>query len=439
MIVDAADYGLDITVWDRSRRRVAPVPHFQALDGTVRHLAAGTLELVLDDDAPASGLLQAPGARVVCRLDGKHFHSGPVTSVGGQLLAGGAVRYTVGDDWAMLSKALAWIVPDGPLVPTSLDDPAQAVVTGALRRGTVEGQSGVMAWPASQMPVESAVKWLLGANLAQRLGLPVAIREDLGRGGTIALPAVGRFATLEETIVPILDAAGLGLSIWLEPGSPLINIDVYECGEYAPVIDAQSGILVSGSWTRDAPTSTRVIVGGPGEDAARVFAEYRDETGLERDWGFIGETFTSATGATPEWPKDLDESEKVAKYAPLRSDVTPESNAELATSLETAGQKTLAEGRPTAGVSAELAEAGSFYYGYRDGVRGFLRGERIAIVAGAGEPIRDHITEVRLEITERDGRVITPTVGGYVDDPARETSDAIDALAAANARREKSR
>ncbi|TDX78728.1 ReqiPepy6 Gp37-like protein [Rathayibacter sp. PhB151] len=438
MIVSAADYGLDITVWDRALKRAAPIPHFRSVDGTIRHLAAGTLDLVLDDDERATKALQTPGARLVVRLDDLHFHSGPIVSRGGSLLSGDSVRYTAGDDFSILSRTLAWIVPGGPIAPKSLDDPAQAVVTGTLRRGTVEGQSGVMAWPQARMPVETAVKWLLGVNLVQRLGLPVQIRDDQRRGGTVTLPAVGRFATLEETVVPILDAAGLGLRVWFEPESPLINVDIYESEEYPQVIDAESGIIVKGTWNLDAPTATRVVVGGPGEDAARAFAEYRDDTGLESAWGFVAETFTSATGASPDWPKDLDDAEKVEKYASLRGDVAAESKTELATALESAGAKHLAEGRPTAGVAAELMEAGSFYYGIRDGIRGFLRGDRVAIQAGAGEPIRDRITEVHLEVPEGGGRTVTPTVGGFVDDPDREIHDAIGALAASNARREKS-
>jgi len=435
----AADYGLDITLWNRSLHGIGAVPHFQTLNATGRHLASGALEILLDADDPAVPKLQTPGTRMLVRLDDAHFISGLVAADAGDYESSGGARFALVDDWTLhITRVLAWIRPDGPIAPAALDELGQAVESGTRRAGTVEGQSGVMVWPSRRMPVETAVKWLLSVNLVGRLRLPISILDDQGRGGTVTLPDVGRFASLEETIVPILDAAGLGLSVWLDPQTARVTVDVYETDDYPQTIDADSGIILPGSrYERTGPTASRVIVGGSGEEAARDFAEYRDSA-IEDEWGWVGEKFVSATGGTQEWPEGLDEAEQAAKYHRLRTDVTDEAKAESKRPLDEAGAKGLAESRPTAGIAAELMETGSFFYGRRGGKRGFLLGDRLNIAAGAGAPITDRITEVELDVTAA-GRVITPTVGGYVDDPARETRDAIARIAAANAHRDRSR
>lgn len=397
--------------------------------------AFGYGNFMLDADNPHTEALQAEGARVTVQYRGKHLLSGPVRSRRGSILPGGTVTYQVSDDRRIIRNTLAWVNPGHTLEAQSLSDPGQAwQPAGTVNKpGKTSGQFGYYLWPEESVipTTEAAIKHILKVNLVTRLGWPVVIEPDLGRGGNIAaageLPTV-RFELLEEIVEPMLDYGGLGLKVWQPLGAKAIHIDVFEPSEWPQNLTPESGIVRFGEYAVSAPDATRTIIGGPGEGLARVFAGSLTpgvRTQREIDYNDIIEVFRDGTGYEMEFPEGTPDDEKVAKYYEYKvSDKLDLLYDQHMHRVELAG---LLEGAPKSGLSVTLAETDTFHFGGADGIQ---IGDKVTIKSG-GVDFTDRLTQAEISFTRDEGLKVTPVVGEKADDPDDQLADAISRLSRA--------
>lgn len=437
-----------ITIYDKAFSRKGWITDPISCKFVPRWLGTGAASVVLRSADPSLRWLLQDGARIAVSYRGEHLFSGTRGLTTGPIIGNGMVSLQFDDDWIVTSN-LAWIAPERPISPTSLGatDPntlGQAWLPGggsdAGADGTVVGQTGYLLWPDGSAAAggeivdstEAAVKWLLQVN-ADRLGIPLVCLPDQGRGLTgeelrASLPAV-RMSTIEEAAVPILNAAGLGLRIWHQPGDTHLSAEIIEPRATARKLTARSGIVVGGQWSLKPPTVTRTVVGGPGEIAARAFRAY-GRPALEAQHGIVRERFRESTGAQIEWPDDLADEYKVPKYFHLRGDVPANAKSAFEADMQAAGTKALNEGSPTSGLSLELSETASFHMFGSDG---YHLGDRVTVEA-QGIPFEDRITEATLELRQSGEFTVTPTVGERADDTDRQLAKALAALAEAQRR-----
>lgn len=360
----ATESPFEIAVYDKAFARKGWIGDPIEVRASPRHNLLPTAEVTWRADHPRTANMLTPGARCVIRYDGEHLIGGRVADISGQGPSSAATfTATIEDDWRLVTRMLGWPVPAAAL--NAQDPPYQIIVN---------------------QPAETIAKTVIGGN-ATRLGLPVTIAPDLGRG-----PDKGtahRFHPLTDRLVPMLDFSGLGLTV-RQQGAGLV-VDVYQTATYPRTLTEASGVVQSWAWTRTAPSVTRVVAGNQGEQAARVFSSLVDSP-LEALWGDKIERFLDA--------RDTD-------------DIT-ETNQRMAELLD--------EGAATSGLSVELSETATFRYG-----AGVRVGDRITIDVGHTQ-VTDVLREATISWTAGDGLVVTPTVG-EIDTSQRRTAKAIAALA----------
>lgn len=390
----------------------------------------GTGEIITRATDPANSLLGQKGARFVALYRGEVLMSGFVQQQQGSVLKTGTKTWNLYDDRYVLSFTRAWVRPGGNLAATSLSDPAQQVPAAAGHADGLADGSGYYAWPAAVTAAETAVKRVIADNLA-RFGSNVAqgkiaVQPDQGRGGDARaagkLPQL-RFDPLHDGLLDLLEWANLGLRVWQDGSS--LKLDVWQPKTWTQTIGTAAKIVTDGTYQVSIPTLTRLVIGGPGEDAARVFAAAADSTGLEDAYGIAVEGFIDATGATLHWPNGLDESLQVAAYYLQRGDVTDTDKQALRTYLVQAASAALAAGLPTAGLDISLSETDSFHYGGPDG---YHVGDRITVQIDGGPSITQRITETTLTYTT-DGLSVTPKVGEISNDATEQLATAVAGIA----------
>lgn len=418
-----------------------------SIAGSVRFNALGNFEFRIRASDPMAEDILAKGTRIAMAYRGQSLMSGMVRTKSGSLLPNGDLVFQLQDDWRVLVNTIAWVRANGAIAPTDL----LATTDNALGQswlpgggsdagpdGTTQGQTGYYLWPDGSAAVggdlvstsEAAIRRLIQANLIARLGRPVTVNPDLGRGGDARaagmLPAV-RMSKVSEALQPLLDWSGLRLRMIQSAGGTSIVAEITEPTTWGAPLTVASGIIPEGSWSMAAPTATRAVIGGPGEDVNRVFAEERDATGLEAAYGDIIEVFRDATGANLNWPASLTEAYRVAKYFQLRPEVPALDKAVLAGYLKGAGTRGLSEGVPTTGVQATLSETDTFHFGGSDGIQ---LGDIVTVKDAAGSVFTDRITEAKFSLTAA-GFTVEPILGDKTDDATQSLADAVAKLAAA--------
>lgn len=352
--------GVSFIVYDKAgtfQRLVVP----KSSSTTLLRNGISFSELTLDSDHVALEAATAKGARCAMRFRGREWLRGRVSSTPGHGPDGDTV-IRVEDDVRKLWAWLGWPKP-----------------SAALNAQTDE-------YARYSGPAESVVKAAIAANVT-RLGVPWTVAPSLGRGPTSK--AELRFHPLGDKLMPVLDAAGLVLT--LAHDGLAVTVDVRASQLVAGLLSDLTGNLEAYSWTKEAPTSTRVIVGGRGEGVEREFYSKVDAA-TESDWGDVIETFVDAR------------------------------NAEVGGSLEPDADEALAEGRATAGISMDLVESDRFRLGTH-----FLIGDRVRVKVGPLDQ-EEPITQVVIDDTP-DGVVVTPKLGTADDDPDVQIGNQIAALA----------
>lgn len=314
-------------------------------------------------------LLMERGARVVIEYqDDEYLIGGKIRAKSGRGPAlDGTLTFTVVDDWRLFHRVLGW------------PKPSALVTAQNVEYHTLRG------------PAETVLKTAVTANLS-RLGEPVTVAPDLGRGANIT--ASFRFHPLADILFPAVETAGLGVTV-RQVGAGLV-VDCFEPELHPRLLTEAGGTVVEWNWTQQETEATDVIVGGQGEGVARTFALYKDAARA------------AAIGERIEVFRDARDSGEGDVYA------------ERAT-------ETFAETAQKSGLSVRLAETSVFRYGGPGGVH---VGDQVQLEVGAGLTITDTLRAVSVGWTRENGLEVTPAVGEITDNPDQQFAQAIAAAAA---------
>lgn len=357
-------------MYDKTFTRRRPVVRLLDLTAVPRHMGVSTAQFTVDADNDSVPLLMEPGARAVVKYRGDLLVSGTIDVTSAVGPTSSATRtFTVIGYYAILGTTAGWQVPAAAI--TAQNAAEYDVATG---------------------PAETVVKDLVGAN-ATRLGLPLTIAPDLGRGDTITVST--RMHTLDERLTAVVESAGIGITIEQQDGG--LVLDCYETAWYPHALTERSGAVTAWSHQTAAPTVTRVVVALGGEGLARVYRQFVD-TAREALWGVVREVVVDARDIAPDDP-DLD------AVAAARA------------------AEALAAGAPTSGLTVTLAETSVFRYGT------FRVGDLVSVEIGFGQVVTDVLRSAQITWTVGQGLEVTPQIGAISDDPDEITAAAIRATA----------
>jgi len=364
---------LNITIWDKTFQRLGWLNDPDSVGVTPMHLAIGSATVTVPLDHPKVPLLGAPGNRLCIEYQGKVLMSGPIVNAqgtGGKF--NGTITYGIESDERIFWGELGW------------PEPGNAITNQGINSDILSG------------PAETVLKHYLGANSA-RLGLPVTVAPDQGRGTSIK--ATIRMQPLTDVILPLLTGTGIGLRVVQDAptdgnGTGLL-LDVYETTADPIALTEDAGIVQSWSWSMQAPTATRTVIAGNGTGTSREFAQVVD-TAAETLWGFKTEVLTDGS--------DLD-------YPALPADVTAK------------GQATLTAAAASAGLSVQLSETANFTYGKSVNV-----GDTVTLEVGPGITITDILSQANLTYDPDNGFQASPVIGDRSNDTTKTLVTAITRL-----------
>lgn len=249
----------------------------------LRYNAIGTWEVTLPVGHRMADYLVQPGAGLIISTNLGTLLSGPTMAVTtNQAIDDPEGTFTISglDDSVLLKERLAYPTP------TTADVTAQ-----------------VQAYDVRTGLAEAVMKAYVNANLgpsapAARKVAGLTIQADAGLGTSVTGQA--RFQTLQELLQGLADVSGLGFTI--EQVDTALQFQVYQPTDRSGFIrlDLQNGRLSKSEYSYAQPLVTRTVVGGDGDDAARVFIERTSTDSLEAEtlWGRRIETFTDARSTT---------------------------------------------------------------------------------------------------------------------------------------------
>lgn len=353
-----AELPFSIKIYDKNFNFKAFVGDPISLVITPRFNETGTGVLVIETDHHAVPFIMADGARFVIELRGAFLMSGKITrrDAEGPSVDGTLTVYFK-DDFRLMHNILGYPVPGAALTAQTSE---YRTYTGTA---------------------ETILKTAVTENMVTRLGLPVSVATNQGRGATVPDGVKLRFHPLYERMFPAIEKAGIGVT-FRQSGSVIV-CDAYVPPVFVPVLTEDSGVIQSWSWASIDPTATHVVAGGQGEGTARVFRDVRDAA-MQSAHNDVIEEFRDAR------------------------------DADTAAVTLSRAQEGLDEGVPRSGFSIQLSETEHFQYG-RDGL---VVGARVTV--GIGLTTRtDILREVTLSYTRDEGLVTTPTVGDIQDSPDR--------------------
>lgn len=379
-------------VWTLAGRRAWVIGDALSQSATWRtSTRTGTATLTVPMDHEAGRLLRdTPGLLVAMEYRGLRW-CGQVTTMTTASSESESDRtfYLVGP-WAMLGDQLCYPVPGQP-----------ATNQVAAEKDTRTG------------PVESVVKGYVSPIVA-RLGLPVRVLPDAGRGPTVSLSA--RFDTLTELVGDTLDTAGMQVTVgwWLpgdpQPGgatltTPTVLLDVVPAPVTPGMVWSRFTGLVSAQTTTTSPEVTRVVVAGPGEGTARINRVVYDDV-AEARIGVTGvrESYVDARGVD---------------------------GSSVSTQMDARGREALTEGAGSRTVRLELAED-AWQLSGTPGPGKFQPGSRVHVLADDDLDIDDVITAVTVAVgADRPEPTVTSLeVGEVVTTLAKAAARTTDALTA---------
>lgn len=333
---------------------------------SLRWNGVDTCSFGLEPSDDMTGVLGQTGTRVVVRYRPDplapttyDLMSGAVYTQTGDAMPGSTTgTYYVTGDFCLLDQILGWPNPTGTISQQG-DDEAYYEATG---------------------PAETVALSLINLNRARQV-TPITVAASGGRGSTIAVRT--RMHKLMDKLFPVVGDAGVGIR--LLQGASSVVASGYQGVVQTDTLTQGDGVVLSGGWTLEAPTATRVAVGGPGEGTARVW-RYVTDAAAEAAWG-------------RSWEVQVD-----ARDVKL-------DDAQLAAKMDARGQEVLAEGAARASVRAELSETDDFQFLTRYNVGDLWPVQ----FDDYPTPIVDRITRVDLSYTEGDGLVRTPFLGNIED------------------------
>jgi hypothetical protein len=244
----------------------------------LRHNEVGTWRVNLHATSDMAELLRTPGYGLIVTGPDGVIMSGPMLSaalVQTQDDAEGSWTIEGVDDSVILAERLAY------------PDPAEDDVTAQTEAYDVRNDA-----------VETVLKEYVDENLVSgptaRRVADLTVATDLGRGSTVYGSA--RFDKMQEFFYGLAQSGGVGYTIE-QQGSSLV-FDVYEPVDRSGLIrfDIDNGRLTSADYAYSAPSVTRAIVGGAGEQEERLFFEgtLTQSTDAETVWGRRIESFVDS-------------------------------------------------------------------------------------------------------------------------------------------------
>jgi hypothetical protein len=358
-----------ITIYDRDFQRQGWLGNPESLSVSVNHNDVGDASITVAASNAKVPLLLERGARVVIEYQDEHLISGAVRTRSGQgPSVNGSLTFSVVDDFRLFHRILGWPVPGA------------AITAQTNEYHTISG------------PAETVLKTVVTANAITRLGQPVTVAPDLGRGANIT--ASFRFHPLADRLFPAVDVAGIGVTV-RQDGSGLL-VDCYEPILHPRTLTEAAGVVVEWSWTSSEAEATDVVVGGQGEGTARQFAKYADVP------------LASVIG------------ERIEVFRDARDTSSGDVFGERAT-------ETFAETAMKAGLSVKLAETSVFRYGGPGGVR---KGDVVNLEVGGGLVITDTLRSATLSWTRANGLEVSPAIGDISESTDKALASAIATVAA---------
>lgn len=358
-----------ITLYNRDYIRQGWLGDPDSLSVSVNHNDVGDASIVIGSSNGKVPLLMERGARVVIEYRNEHLLSGAVRARSAKgPTSDGTMEFSVVDDFRLFQRITGWPVP------------AAGLEAQTSEYHTLSG------------PAETVLKAAVIANAINRLGEPITVGADLGRGENIT--ASFRFHPLYDRLFPAVDTAGIGVTV-RQQGAGLF-VDCYEPNLHPRTLTEAGGVVLEWSWTSAEAEATDVIVGGQGEGAERAFAGYMDPD-LADDIGERIEVFRDA--------RDTESGDVMAERA-------------TETFSETAGKT---------GLSVKLSETSVFRYG---GFGGIHVGDKVAIEVGNGLVITDTLRSATLSWTRDNGLEVIPAIGEISDNSDRIYAQALATVAA---------
>lgn len=197
--------------------------------------------------------------------------------------------------------------------------------------------------------------------------------------------------------------------------------------EYSVPLTVTAGTVVDGSWSVGEHTGSRIILGGPGEQEARLFQERRNPD--RESYGRVIEVFKDATGA-----KLMAVNNTGYEGAPREYFVdanVPEPYQRTARQyFDQQGARYLADTGPETSVEVVLQESGEIYYG---GESGYRLGQLVTVDLGWTE-FKKRVERVTISLSREDGLKVFPYVGSEVSSTDEAAARALRALANAQRR-----
>lgn len=271
---------LTVEVRDKSLDRVGQLSGADLVGAefVLRHNEVGSWRVQLHSSSDMAELLRTPGYGLIVTGPDGVIMSGPMLSASLEQTqddAGGSWTIEGVDDSVILSERLAY------------PDPAEPDVTAQTQ-----------AYDIRSDVVETVLKGYVAENLVTgptvRQVDSLTVATDEGRGGTVYGSA--RFDKMQELFYGLAQSSGVGYSIQ-QQGASLV-FDVYEPVDRSGLIrlDIDNGRLTSADYSYSAPSVTRAIVGGAGEQEERLFFEgtLAESTTAETVWGRRIESFVDA-------------------------------------------------------------------------------------------------------------------------------------------------
>lgn len=340
--------------------------------------AVSTFSVAVRRDERLLSLLMEPdsGRRLWVRDEnGSHVDSGMIASCSASS-RNGYIDVHCRSDSNLFGDVLGWVVPTAPI--------------------TGQGTAGEN-WELEDA-AETVLKTALQLNAVDRLGWPLEIAPDLGRGATIK--AKLRFHNLRDRLWPAVDGAGFsesGLVAFIrQSGTEGLVMDVRERKVYPRVLSDRDGAVKSWDWNGQTSTKTDVVIGGQGEG---IFRSLRTKNDPAR---------AAALGIRLEAWRD-------ARDVELGDDP----------GLYARGQETLDDTGYKNGLRVEFGETKTFRYGRNVQLGDILTFE----VIPGGAQITDRLTAATWSWTSESGFRILPKIGDVADDADTIYTRAIAKLA----------
>lgn len=352
-------------VYDKAFTRLGVVGDPISVTIIPQHMAPGLATINMSVNHRLVADLIKPGARMWFKdFDTRgHLMSGWVSTyriTGPERRA--QIEFDIVDDFIILQRILGWVVPENDIEH--------------------QGTAGTN-WTMNDN-AETVLKAALQANGVDRLGLPIDIPADGGRGSVVK--AKLRFQSLFDRLIPVEDGAGIinsgiGIGVQQNPDAPGLRLNVWEPQTITQTLNERSGIVRTWRVNHRNASITRAVASGAGEGTLRLHRTAADDA-LEAAFGWKFEAYRDAR----------DSDDPTVMYERI--------------------DETLLEGAAKSGMSVELSETGSFIA--RPGK--LWIGDTVSMKL-AGQTVTDKLQEVTLSSTASGGKVTRSRVGDWNDSP----------------------